>query len=159
RELAPRLSVDRTKILAYREEDVERLLWEAIDALVDAGSAVLTYPWLYSLAQYRPLIADVVFDRAIAGGYQFWELGGDTVDGSIVGCFPPDGGTLHGPDELVEWRLTALAAAGRHGKLLTPGPDWPRPVRARPSDALLLSADADGTGPWLDPTDIVPLAH
>ena len=36
RELAPRLSVDRTKILAYREEDLERLLGQAIDALTSA---------------------------------------------------------------------------------------------------------------------------
>ena len=41
RDLAPRLSVDRTKILAYREEDLERLLWQAVPALVDAGPAVL----------------------------------------------------------------------------------------------------------------------
>ncbi len=159
RELAPRLSVDRTKILAYREEDVERLLWEAVDALTDAGPVVLTYPWLYAFAPARPLIADVVFDRALTTGYRHWELGGETVDARVAGCFPPDAATLTGPDELVEWRLTALAAAGRHAKLLTPGPDWAGAVPARPSDALQLSADADGTGPWLDSTDIVPLAH
>jgi hypothetical protein len=159
RDLAPRLSVDRTKILAHREEDVERLLWQAIGALTDAGPAVLTYPWLYSLTHYRPLIADVVFDRALAAGYRFWDLAGDTVDAAVAGCFPPDAGTLSGPDELVEWRLTALAAAGRHAKLVTPGPDWASAVRARPSDALMLSYDTDGTAPWLDPTDIVPLAH
>src|SRR5690606_4338549 len=48
RDLAPRLSVDRTKILAYRDEDLERRLWQAIDALVAAGPAVLTYEWLYT---------------------------------------------------------------------------------------------------------------
>jgi hypothetical protein len=159
RELAPRLSVDRTKILAHREEDVERLLWQAIGSLTDAGPAVLTYPWLYAFTTYRPLIADVIFDRALAAGYRYWELGGDTVDAAVVGCFPPDGGALTGPDELVEWRLTALAAGGRHAKLLSPEPEWQGAVRARPSDALLLSADVDGAGPWLDSTDIVPLAH
>ena len=30
-------------------------------------------------------------------------------------------------------------------------------MRARPSDALLLSVDVDGAAPWLDPVDIVPL--
>lgn len=159
RELAPRLSVDRTKILAYREEDVERLLWQAIGALTEAGPAVLTYPWLYSFTPYRPLIANVILDRALAAGHRYWELGGDTVDAAVVGCFPPDNATLTGPDELVEWRLTALAAGGRHAKLLSPGPDWSGAVRARPSDALLLSADVDGTAPWLDPTDIVSLPH
>ncbi len=76
RELAPRLSVDRTKILAYREEDLERLLWQAVDALTAAGPAVLTYDWLYTFAHARPLIADVIFDRALASGYRQWTLGG-----------------------------------------------------------------------------------
>ncbi len=159
RELAPRLSVDRTKILAYREEDLERLLWEAIASLAEAGPAVLTYPWLYSFAHYRPLIADVIFERALAAGYRYWDLSGDTVDASVAGCFAPDGAILAGPDELVEWRLTALVAAGCYHKLLAGGPDWHRAVRARPSDALMLSADVDAAAPWLDPTDIVALAH
>ena len=159
RELAPRLSVDRTKILAYREEDLERLLWQAIPALVAAGPAVLTYEWLYTFTYSRPLIADVIFEQAIAAGYTQWSLGGDTVDASIAGCFNADGGTLSGPDELVEWRLTALAAAGLHAKLVSAGPDWGNAVRARPSDALLVSRDIDGTGPWLDPVETVPLAH
>ena len=114
RDLAPRLSVDRTKILAYREEDVERLLWQAVDSLVAAGPAVLSYDWLYGFTHIRPLIADVVFDRAIASGYRQWKLGEDTIDASVAGCFPPDGGGPTGPDQVVEWRLTALGAAGRY---------------------------------------------
>src|SRR5690606_35682672 len=92
RDLAPRLSVDRTKILAYREEDVERLLWQAVESLVAAGPAVLSYDWLYGFTHSRPLIADVVFERAIAAGYRQWRLGEDLIDASIAGCFPPDGG-------------------------------------------------------------------
>lgn len=159
RDLAPRLSVDRTKVLAYREEDLERRLWEAIDALIAAGPAVLTYDWLYTFAYHRPLIADVIFERALAGGYVHWESGGDCVNAAVAGCFGPDAGTLSGPDNLVEWRLTALAAAGRHSKIVTAAPDWQRAVRARPSDALLLSCDIDGSPPWLDPVELVPLAH
>jgi hypothetical protein len=159
RELAPRLSVDRTKILAYRDEDLERLLWQAVPALVDAGPVVLTFGWLYTFAFFRPMIADVIFERALATGYTKWDLGGESVDATVCGCFGPDGGTLIGPDQLIEWRLTALAAAGRHGKLITPGPDWGRVARARPSDALLLSVDIDGSAPWLDPVELVPLAH
>ena len=159
RELAPRLSVDRTKILAYREEDLERLLWQAVDALTAAGPAVLTYDWLYTFAHARPLIADVIFDRALAAGYRQWTLGGDPVDAAIAGCFLPDGGSPSGPDQLVEWRLTALAAAGRYAKLITAGEGWAQVVRARPSDALILSVDIDGSAPWLDPVEIVPLAH
>jgi hypothetical protein len=159
RELAPRLSVDRTKILAYREEDLERLLWHAIDSLTQAGPAVLTYDWLYTFAHTRPLIADVIFDRALAAGYRQWTLGGDPVDAGIAGCFLPDGNSPGGPDQLVEWRLTALAAAGRYGKLISAAPDWSNVVRARPSDALIISVDIDGSAPWLDPVEIVPLAH
>ena len=159
RDLAPRLSVDRTKILAYRDEDLERLLWEAVDALTAAGPTVLTFDWLYTFAYHRPLIADVIFERALADGYVHWELGGDSVDAAVSGCFGPDGGVLTGPDNLIEWRLTALAAAGRYSKIVTPGADWQRAVRARPSDALLLSCDVDGSPPWLDPVELVPLAH
>jgi len=159
RELAPRLSVDRTKILAYREEDLERLLWQAVDALTAAGPAVLTYDWLYTFAHARPMIADVIFDRALAAGYRQWTLGADPVDAAIAGCFLPDGGSPGGPDQLVEWRLTALAAAGRYAKLITAREGWAQVVRARPSDALILSVDIDGSAPWLDPVEIVPLAH
>ena len=159
RDLAPRLSVDRTRILGYREEDVERLLWQAIDALVAAGPAVLTYDWLVPFALGRPLIADVIFERAIASGYRQWRLGEDTVDAGIAGCFLPDVHGPAGPDQVVQWRLTALAAAGRYPKLITPGPDWAGVVRARPSDALIMSVDVDGAAPWLDPDQIVPLSH
>ncbi|MBX6748874.1 MAG: hypothetical protein IRY85_04250 [Micromonosporaceae bacterium] len=158
RDLAPRLSVDRTKILGYRDEDLERLLWQAVDALVAAGPAVLSYDWLAAFAPARPLIADVVFERAIASGYRQWRLGEDTIDASIAGCFLPDTNGPAGPDQVVQWRLTALAAAGRYPKLVTPGPDWAGVVRARPSDALIMSVDIDGAAPWLDPAQIVPLA-
>src|SRR5262249_12752195 len=130
-----------------------------VPALVDAGPVVLTFGWLYTFAFFRPLIADVIFERALATGYTKWDLGGENVDATVSGCFGPDGGSLVGPDQLIEWRLTALAAAGRHGKLITPGPDWGRVARARPSDALLLSVDVDGSAPWLDPVELVPLAH
>jgi hypothetical protein len=159
REVAPRLSVDRTKILAYREEDVDRLLWQAVASLVNAGSTVLVLDWLYTFALSRPLIADVIFERALAAGYVQWELTGDVIDASRAGCFQPDSGVLSGPDQLVEWRLTALASAGKHTKLIASRPDWPPTVRARPSDALLLSRDLDASGPWLDPVEIVPLSH
>jgi hypothetical protein len=158
RDLAPRLSVDRTKILAYREEDLERLLWQAVDTLVAAGPAVLGYEWLYAFAYARPLIADVAFERAIASGFRQWRLGEDTVDAAIAGCFLPDGSGPAGPEQVVEWRLTALAAAGRYPKLVSPGSDWGTVMRARPSDALIMSIDIDGQAPWLDPVDIVPMS-
>ncbi|GAA4258924.1 hypothetical protein GCM10022255_081490 [Dactylosporangium darangshiense] len=159
RDLAPRLSVDRTKILAYREDDVDRLLWEAVPALTAPGTTLLGYDWLCRLAPVRPLVADLIFEQAIERGHGKWEMDGETVDAAITGCFVANDGPVGGPDELVEWRLTALAAGGRYRKVLKPGPDWRRALRSRPSDALLLSVDVDGTGPWLDPVDIVPLVH
>ncbi|WP_433055323.1 HD domain-containing protein [Dactylosporangium sp. CS-033363] len=159
RDLAPRLSVDRTKILAYREDDVDRLLWEAVPALTAPGTTLLGYEWLCRLAPVRPLVADLIYEQAIERGHGKWEMDGETVDAAVTGCFVANDGPVGGPDELVEWRLTALAAGGRYRKVLKPGPDWRRALRARPSDALLLSVDVDGTGPWLDPVDIVPLVH
>ncbi|UWZ37150.1 hypothetical protein Drose_02220 [Dactylosporangium roseum] len=159
RDLAPRLSVDRTKILAYREDDVDRLLWEAVPALTAPGTTLLGYDWLCRLAPARPLVADLVFEQAIEHGHGRWDMDGETVDAAVTGCFVANDGPVGGPDELVEWRLTALAAGGRYRKVLKPGADWRRALRARPSDALLLSVDVDGTGPWLDPVDIVPLVH
>ncbi|MFB9183089.1 hypothetical protein ACFFX1_33570 [Dactylosporangium sucinum] len=159
RDLAPRLSVDRTKILAYREEDVDRLLWEAVPALTAPGTTLLGYDWLCRLAPTRPLVADLIFEQAIERGHGKWDMDGETVDAAVTGCFVANDGPVGGPDELVEWRLTALAAGGRYRKVLKPGADWRRAMRARPSDALLLSVDVDGTGPWLDPVDIVPLVH
>ncbi|GAA3448772.1 wHTH domain-containing protein [Dactylosporangium matsuzakiense] len=159
RDLAPRLSVDRTKILAYREDDVDRLLWEAVPALTAPGTTLLGYEWLCRLAPVRPLVADLIYEQAIERGHGKWEMDGETVDAAVTGCFVANDGPVGGPDELVEWRLTALAAGGRYRKVLKPGPDWKRALRARPSDALLLSVDVDGTGPWLDPVDIVPLVH
>ncbi|WP_433338598.1 HD domain-containing protein [Dactylosporangium sp. CA-139066] len=159
RDLAPRLSVDRTKILAYREDDVDRLLWEAVPALTAPGTTLLGYDWLCRLAPVRPLVADLIFEQAIERGHGKWEMDGETVDAAVTGCFVANDGPVGGPDELVEWRLTALAAGGRYRKVLKPGPDWKRALRSRPSDALLLSVDVDGTGPWLDPVDIVPLVH
>ena len=159
RDLAPRLSVDRTKMLAYREEDVDQLLWAAVPALTAPDATLLDYDWLYTLAQSRPLIADLVFEQAIAAGLGKWTLGEDVVDAAIAGCFSANDGTVNGPDELVEWRLTALAAGGRFRKVLPAGSDWDRAMRARPSDALLLSIDVDGAAPWLDPVELVPLVH
>ncbi|MEU7865187.1 hypothetical protein [Dactylosporangium sp. NPDC049140] len=159
RDLAPRLSVDRTKILAYREDDVDRLLWEAVPALTAPGTTLLGYEWLCRLAPVRPLVADLIFEQAIERGHGKWEMDGETVDAAVTGCFVANDGPVGGPDELVEWRLTALAAGGRYRKVLKPGADWRRALRSRPSDALLLSVDVDGTGPWLDPVDIVPLVH
>src|SRR6185295_11892146 len=117
------------------------------------------FDWLYSLARVRPLIADLVFEQALAAGHRQWQVDGQRVDAAVAGCFGPDDGGVTGPDELVEWRVTALAAAGRYRKVLEPRPGWTGVVRATPSDPLLLSVDVDGAAPWLDPVDIVPLVH
>ncbi len=159
REAAPRLSVDRTKILAYRDEDVERQLWQAIPALTAAGPAILTFEWLYAFAKIRPLLADVIFEQAIAAGYLHWDLNDEVVDASIAGCFIPDGRSPKGPDQLVEWRLTALGAAGGFKTVVNPTDEWRTVVRAVPSDGLLVSRDFDAAGPWVDPDEPVSLSH
>ena len=153
RDLAPRLSVDRTRILGYRQEDVDRLLWEGVGALVQRGDKILDYDWLYSLARHRPLVADMVFEQAIAAG------SGKRKWATAAGCFAQDNVALQSPDELMAWRLTALASAGRFRKTLQSAPGWERAVRARPSDVLIMSLEIDGTAPWLDPVSVVPLAH
>jgi hypothetical protein len=159
RDLAQRLSVDRTRILAYRHEDVDRLLWEAVGALVDARSTVLSFDWLYTFSRDRPLVADLIFDQALAGGYRQWSLDDVVVDAAVTGCFGYDQHAMSGPDELVEWRLTALVAGGRYRKLVDVGDDWHRVVRSAPSDHLILSADLDGSGPWIEPVGPVPPVH
>jgi hypothetical protein len=55
--------------------------------------------------------------------------------------------------------VTALAAAGRYPKLISPGQNWGHVVRARPSDALIISIDIDASAPWVDPVEIVPMAN
>ena len=160
RELAPQLSVDRTKILSYRHEEVDRLLREAVPAVSTPQSPVLTMYWLYSLAAVRPRIADMILDWALAAGHRHWDMRGESVDVAVAGCYPPDRNFPEGPDQLVAWRLTALAAAGRYRDLVNPMPDWEaRVVRAQPSDALLVSVDADASSPWLDPAEPVRLVH
>ena len=161
RELAPRLSVDRTKILAYREEDVERLLWQAVAGAGRRrpGGAELR---LALHVRARPAADRRRHLRAGARHrlHAQWELGGDTVDATIAGCFRPDGGTLIGPGPA---RRVAAHRAGR-GRAVRqaaharPGLG-PRGAGPGPSDALLLSVDIDGSAPWLDPVELVPLAH
>ena len=160
RELAPRLSVDRTKILAYREEDLERLLWQAVPALVDGRSdgadvRLAVHVRVLPAADRRRHLRAGPGRRVHAGGTS----AGTPSTPPIAGCFRPDGGTLIGPDQLIEWRLTALAAAGRYAQGDHARPGLGAALRARPSDALLLSVDIDGSAPWLDPVEIVPLAH
>ena len=168
RDLAPQLSVDRTKMLSYREEDVDRLLREAVPAVSTPESPVLTMDWMYSLAEARPLIADMILDWALAAGHRHWPLSAEkrgkqgreqrrkTVDVSVAGCFPLDNDFPSGPPQVVAWRLTALTAAGRYRSVLRPMPDWAeRVVRAHPSDALILSRDLDASQPWLEPAEPV----
>jgi hypothetical protein len=159
RELAPRLSVDRTKMLGYREEDVDTLLFAAVPALTAPAAKLIDFAWLGTLAETRPLIADLILEEAIARGNTRWEMDEGVADAAVTGCFTPSDASLLGPEELVEWRLTALAAGGQFRKVLAPTPEWRQAVRARPSDAVLLSCDVNATSPWLDPVDLVPLVH
>ena len=158
-DLAPRLTVDRTKMLAHRKQDVDQLLWAAVPALTAARSRVLTFEWLYAMAAVRPMLADVIFEQALADGYREWTIEKEQVDAAVSGCFWADANLKTASAALVSWRVTALSAAGLYRRMLTPEPGWAAAVRARPSDQILLSTDADGSAPWLDAVLTVPLPH
>jgi hypothetical protein len=157
-ELAPRLSVDRTKILAYGEKDVDRLLADGVIAVATAEGGPLSLEWLSRLSRTRPRIADDIFDAAIEAGHTRWKGGDGKLDVAVAGCFPADAHSISA-DEIAEWQLTAQAAGGRYRKLLKPTDDWRVVVRARPSDFLLLSEGLQGSDDWLHPEDPVSLGH
>ena len=154
---APRLSVDRTKMLGYDHDEVERLLRQAIPAAVEPAGPICT-PWLATLSRTWPRIADDIFGYALAHGRTGWRGRKSAPDVALAGCFPADNESLTAPG-LAEWRLTAQVAGGRYRKLLTATEAWRAVVVARPTDSVLLSVDLDGQQPWLDSGDQVPLAH
>jgi hypothetical protein len=157
-ELAPRLSVDRTKILAYGENDVDRLLADGVVAVATTEGGPLSLEWLSRLSRTRPRIADDIFEAAIEAGHTRWKGDDGKLDVAVSGCFPADALGISA-DEIAEWQLTAQAAGGRYRKLLKPTDEWRAVVRARPSDFLLLSEGLQGSDDWLHPEDPVSLGH
>lgn len=172
-EHAPRLSVNRTRILDDPTAHVDELLRDALPAIAAPGNPVLRHAWLCRLAQSRPALADLILDAAIESGWRSWPEEDGTEGLLVAGCFPPDEHTgvlpparwlARSPARLTtvgagEWppfgRFTAdsfrplanwrLAAWTAAGAYpdQTPLPRS-RIVRARPTDAVLLARDLNG---------------
>jgi len=79
RELAPRLSVDRTKILGYREENVDRLLWQAVTRWWRRTLRCSSWDWLYYVHPF-PAIGSRTSSSSghYPAGTCTGELGGDS---------------------------------------------------------------------------------
>ena len=151
--LAPSLTVDRKKILAYSQDDVSRMLNDQLDSLVDSSPDIFSHSWLKLLVQSNPRLADAAFRRAVERGVSDWQLAGRRVNLGTVGVFPPDNDILLAVPQiekyarrrwveglpatsLLEWRVAAWLEAGVFPGFRPPG--GCRPV-AVPSDVYLFS--------------------
>lgn len=170
---APRLSVNRTKLLDDESRQVTELLVKAAEAAGAADSPLFHHAWLSELTSRVPLVADAVFELALRAGRTSWP-GSPLVDElHTVGCYPSDAGVpvfhlgslaagertgvelteLTQPDGT--WRLVAWIAAGLYGPELTVAHGGI--VRARPSDSLLTRTDANRRS--VDPSEPLPIGH
>lgn len=171
-ERAPRLSVNRTRILDDPTSHVDELLRDALPAIAAPGNSVLRHAWLCRVAQDRPVLADLILEAAIESGWRSWPEENGTEGLLVAGCFPPDEYTGVLPPAqwpkssakdstitittdrppkrftadsfrpLVNWRLAAWAAAGAYPDQT--GVSRQQIVRARPTDAVLLAYGLNG---------------
>ncbi|MEV4325133.1 caspase family protein, partial [Microbispora rosea] len=155
----PRLTVDRKQMLAFDEARVKQLLQQEAAALMPEQATVLTHKWLSELVNHDPVLADAIFEKALAIPRRPWIVAGEKVDISVVGCFPYDaylfGDTLaflsysgtgvssyrrrHVPECVSTWRASAWSKAGLIRGMSVASPA--DVVVARPSDFLLVSHD------------------
>jgi len=196
---SPRLSVNRTQILGDPTPHLDELLRDALTSIAAPGNPILTHNWLCRFAVYRPSMADHILEAAIDAGFRQWPEETATNAMPIIGCFPPDEfidviplkrwladvhqdshagslwpaiatGLYHRSFPL-EWRLAAWALAGTMPPHLRLEFRQTAVVRARPSDAALLSSTlgahlwgrASGRIPfhseWLDAARPVAVGH
>lgn len=154
-----RLSVDRTEILDDDVcADVERLVRDALPALLSADPPLLDYAWLSQVADESPRLADIVTEAAGAAGYEL-ELYGHSSSMAVTGFFPPDADIVQGkdlaerfppankylsPDDSTRlWRLLAHSPNPMLTALTEIAPELSRVERvlpALPSDALIRAA-------------------
>ncbi|KOV35784.1 hypothetical protein ADK60_08595 [Streptomyces sp. XY431] len=180
---APRLTVDRTRVLSYDTDYVAGLLREQIPALLRQESRVLTHDWLSELVDHDPLLADAIAESAVAAAYRPWAVRGHEVDVTAVGCFPSDAsllglrdapvpnpiGNLVGvPRHIEDWRALAWAGSGIPGVKAAASTGMPV---ARPTDRFVLqsrelhgarsfeASKSNEISDWLDSAAPVPLGH
>lgn len=174
------LSVDRTEILDDDVcEPVERLIVDALPALLSADPPLLGFEWLSEVAWRSPRLADIVTEAAGEAGVEV-DLHGYPVPVARTGFFPPDDGVVHQadsglpqpggftgslvggeiygfPDDItLLWRLLAHRPNVELSTLATLVPELDRVcsvLAARPSD-MLLCTDSRGvwnSRSWMDP--------
>ncbi|MFJ8535683.1 hypothetical protein [Streptomyces sp. NPDC093591] len=159
-----RLSVDRTEILDDDVcADVERLIRDALPALLSADPPLLDYEWLSHIAEQNPRLADIVTEAAGSAGYEL-ELCDRSSSMALTGFFAPDVDIVRGsdlnetypttntyvsPDDSTRlWRLLAHRPNSMLTALAELVPELSRVERvlpALPSDALTRAARRKGT--------------
>ncbi|MFF5296094.1 wHTH domain-containing protein [Paractinoplanes globisporus] len=171
--LSPRLTIDRRRILAMDRDGVRELQFRAIPDLLAEKQGIFTLLWLGQLAEQDSDLADAIAQSVTDSGMTFPRAGGVTIEPGAVGVFPLDDALFSMSDfhrslhddtnrrpalRLGDWRLRSYLRAALVGGLRTTS-DSPAVSPARPSDAVLLSARADGRGGWLDMSKRVPSRH
>ncbi|ANZ42063.1 hypothetical protein BBK82_45165 [Lentzea guizhouensis] len=146
---APRLTVDRRKIIDLDRPLVQRLLMDAIPTLLQASPSPLSHGWLANILDdddaddnNNARLADEICERAIEARYRPWRIGGIEMPIEVVGCFSEDAAMLAGSGQNFptwsartrRWRLAAWLRANAG-----PGDATDDVVPARPSDKLLIN--------------------
>jgi hypothetical protein len=185
---APRLSVDRLKIVDDVAVVVEKLLVEAIDELLGSPTAMPTLTWMASVGWCTPRLADLVGSRLTAASHppaddRGWLIPPDagrfpqdlrvvlSPDREVVGMVTVDDYLLdeqngRPADHIYLWRVLANAPNPALRLLTDVVPDVADIgdlLRARPSDVGLVSS-AFGRRTWhsdgqrLSPYEILTIA-
>ncbi|MGW7541429.1 wHTH domain-containing protein [Streptomyces sp. NPDC054770] len=165
------LSVDRTEILDPAvHEQVEKLVRDAIPALLAAEPPLLTAGWLADVARHSPRLADLVTEAAGEAGVVL-ETRGHPSPVATAGFFARDATLVHlaaelpygvaqvtkqVPDDATKlWRLLAHCPNAELTALTALVPELAlveHVLPARPSDALMLTRDDGGRSsdrPWI----------
>ncbi|WP_433291145.1 HD domain-containing protein [Actinoplanes sp. CA-030573] len=168
--VAPRLSVDRRRVIAVDGDRVRRLLEAAVPDLIAGVDQLDILDWLGILAADDLRLADTIAQSVIDARVICAASGGSTVDTGLVGVFPLDAilfatkrsgarqSRRVGSVALGEWRLRSYLRA-RLVKALRLDADNSAAYLAKPSDGVLVSRNLDGKEPWLDPSEQVSAAH
>ncbi|MFF6781496.1 hypothetical protein [Streptomyces sp. NPDC012510] len=159
----PKLSVDRLHILSDVADDVEELLRTAVDELIASPSGLLGYDWICHVAQTHSKVADIVAEAAMAADVELRLPDGRTFRPAEVGCLPQEEALLHwstdvgdplrwmgtmisprsNTDHILLWRRLAHRSVAQLAALVPELDEVGPLLRARPSDAVLLSLSSE----------------